>query len=372
MPDAPTPTPAPTNPQTRFGLGVRLLLYACLLAAAIYVGNTALQYINTNKSLEETWEKTAASSGLVTPAPKTLLPQFNDAKGRLLADPPTSPDQLLDPDTLVVAHINGTDENPGTSWDVFEADLAKATGKKVTDMVYDNSADQMATIAKNQITIVAAHAADAPFLVNNFGFQPVAVLGDNSGANGNHLDIIVPADSTIASLDDLKGHTLECTVPASITGYRAAVALLMENQHLRPNVDYYISWSTGQKRSIMGVIDKKFDAAAVSDDKLMSLVASGDVDKTKYKVIYQSAVIPRTTIGYFYNLKPDLAQKVVTAILNFKPTAAAADEADSGSSSLLHFIPIDYVSDFSLVRTIDDSFDPRFDAKTKTKSTDSN
>ena len=359
--------PPPKAKQRSVGPYIRILAYLCLFGVIVYVGHFALDIVQTNASLEQTLAQTAASSGLITPAPKHLASRFTDSKGRMLADPPNNAKDLADPDTLVVAHIEGTEENPGTSWSAFETHLAQITGKKVSDMVYDNSGDDMAKIAAGKVTIVAAHAADAPYLVNNYGFQPVAVLGDNSGANGNHLDIIVPSDSPITTMADLKGHTLECTVPASITGYRAAVALLMADDGLRPNVDYYISWSTGQKRSIMGIVDKQFDAAAVSDDKLMSLVGSGDVDKTKYRVVYQSSVIPRTTIGYFYNLKPELAKQVVQAILSFSPASTPAtmpsDETEASTGPLLHFLPVNYANDFSLVRTIDDSFDPRFDSK---------
>jgi len=209
MPDA--PSPAPRRAGQTFGQYTRILLYLCLLVTLAYVGIYALNMWKTNADLQATLSQTAASSGLVTPAEKHLAPKFTDAKGRLLADPPSDPTQLADPDTLVVAHIDGTEENPGTSWKSFEAHLAQITGKNVSDEIYDNSGDDVAKIAAGKITIVAAHAADAPYLVNNYGFQPVAVLGDNSGANGNHLDIIVPVGSPITATADLKGHTLECT-----------------------------------------------------------------------------------------------------------------------------------------------------------------
>ena len=222
------------------------------------------------------------------------------------------------------------------------------------DREFDNRADQLADINKGNIHIVALHAADAPFLVNEYGFQPAAVLGDVGGVNGNHLDIIVAAASPIAKPADLKGHSLLCTVPASITGYRAAVALLMQNEQMHPNVDYFITWSMGQKRSIMDVVKNQYDSAAVSNDKLQSLVQDGTIKEPQYKVIYQSEVIPRTTIGWFYNLKPSLAEKVRQAILGFKPTTApaapAADSEDiSTNATNLHFIAIDYKKDFQLV-----------------------
>src|SRR5580658_2005166 len=111
-----TSQPVPPARNKQFGGGVRVLLYACLIAAVLYVGNYAFDYYKTTQALQTTFESTVATSGLIAPAPKSLAPKFTDSKGRLLADPPASSDQLADPDTLVVAHINGTDESPGTSW----------------------------------------------------------------------------------------------------------------------------------------------------------------------------------------------------------------------------------------------------------------
>lgn len=316
----------------------------------------------------------AHAMGLIEPVAKPLARQFTDAQGRMLADPPTSAAELLDPKVLVVAHISGGDsENPAIPWRQFERHLAEVTGREVVDQEYDNSPAQLAQITDGRITLVALHAAETPFLVNHYGYQPVAVLGDDSGANGNHLDIIVPTGSPITRASDLRGHSLVCTLPSSITGYRSAVALLLHNEHLRPNVDYMITWSTGQKKSINGVVNKKFEAAAVSDDKLQGLLKRGQVSTSDYQVIYTSEVIPRTTIGWFYNLNPQLAAKVRSAILSYRTDkkAAKADAAsepagdDSGDSTSksLHFIPVDYKKDFKLVREINDSFDPRLSPK---------
>jgi phosphonate transport system substrate-binding protein len=357
------------------GTWALVILFLCLIAAVLFVGNEAVRTMQARDSEKQTEEKTVQSAGLIAPAAKGLAARFTDSRGRLLADPPAQPDQLIDPDVLVVAHITGDSESPGTNWAQFEKYLSQITGKKVTDRLFDNSADQLADISKGNIHVLALHAADTPFLVNEYGFQPAAVLGDNSGVNGNHLDIIVPAASAVAAPADLKGHSLLCTVPASITGYRAAVALLMQNEQMRPNVDYFIAWSMGQKRSIMGVVKAQYDSAAVSNDKVQSMVDDGTIEKSQFKVIYESEVIPRTTIGWFYNLKPDLAEKVQQAILGFKPTVATAipaadsESSESPDSSVknpqMHFIPIDYKKDFQLVRWIDDSFDPRLDASPK-------
>ena len=136
------------------------------------------------------------------------------------------------------------------------------------------------------------------------------------------------------------------------------MTVLVQQDQLRPNVDYFIVWSMGQKKSIKGIVANKYQAAAVSDDKLQSMLddPDGDLKKSDFKTIYQSDVIPRTTIGYFYNLKPELAEKVKQAILSYSPPMKA---------DTLKFLPIDYKNDFKFVRLIDDSFDPRLDKAAK-------
>lgn len=348
-----------------------MALWLCLGAAAGWVFIEYLHKQNADAEKNTGAQVAVRSTGLVEPRGKHLAPEFTDKDGRLLADPPAA-DQLLDPQTLVVAHLAQSDpDTPAISWQEFNAHLEKVTGRKVQEKIYDNGSMQMASIKDGAITIVAMHAADAPFLVNNYGYQPVAVLAEGEGVSGNHLDFIVPAKSSITKMADIRDKNLVCSVPSSITGYRAAIAVLMQKEGLRPNVDYNIIWSMGQKRSITGTTKGEYAVAAISDDKLKSLLKKGTVAPAEYRIIFESEVIPRTTIGYFCNLKPELAAKVREAILSFNMsksavTSTAGVDGEDGldsSEKPMHFVATDYKKDFKFVREIDDRFDPRLDAK---------
>ncbi len=347
----------------KYSMITRIFLLLCILVAVAYVGNSWLSWRQAGADQASNEQTVIRSLGIIEPSAKHLSSQFTDTQGTLLADAPKDPSQLINPDTLVVGHLEDSDnDSPEISWKAFNAHLAKATGKKVVELIYDNGPEQMSRIRAGEVSVVALHAADVPFLVNNYGYHPVAVLGAKDGAIGNRFDLLVPAASPMQHADDLRGHTLTCSAPSSIVGYRAAVALLMQNQNLRPNVDYFINWSLKQKDSVRGIAKGEYEAAAVSDDKLQSMLAKGDINISEYRILYQSDVIPRTTIGYFYNLKPELAAKIKDAILAFNPSGSS-DETPA------RFLPIDYKKDFALVREIDDRFDPRLDSKTKVKKT---
>ncbi|HET6246177.1 MAG TPA: PhnD/SsuA/transferrin family substrate-binding protein [Tepidisphaeraceae bacterium] len=351
-------------------IGIRLVLWLLVVGALGITLNSAYRTYQASQARNDVADVTTRSMGLVKQPPKHLAAQFTDVGNRMLADP-VSADKSRDPATIVLAHVVASDTDKiGLDWEKFEAHIAAVTGRKVIDRSFDNNPEDLDAIKDGKISVVVVHAPEAPFLVNNYGFQPFAVVGDESGAIGNHLDIIVAPNSEISHPGDLKKHALVCTTPSSITGYRAAVTLLLHNEGLRPNVDYDVTWSVSQKKSIKGVIAHKFNSAAVSDEKLQSMLADGDIKESQYKVIYSSEVIPRATIGCFYDLKPELAAKIQQAIISFKSekmTSADAGEDSQGDAAdavkHVRFIPVDYKRDFKLVREIDDSFDPRVGAK---------
>ena len=177
--------------------------------------------------MTETEDRLVAWHGIVEPVRKRLAPEYADKSGRLVADRPSEPEKLIDPDTLVLAHYQDAEvETQAVDWEQYRSALAEATGKKVERSEYHNSADDVDAIKAGKVHVVALHAADAPYVVNHAGLVPIGVLGNEGGAHGNRLDLAVSSKSKIRSLAELRGHSLTCTTPDSITGYRAAVAVL--------------------------------------------------------------------------------------------------------------------------------------------------
>ncbi len=307
--------------------GVRLALYLVMAAAVASIAYAALRVRQDQDAMRKGQDRLVAMRGLVETAPKQLAPGYTDKDGGLLADTPSDPAKLIDPEVIVVAHYEGDeDDAPLVNWQGFKDHLAAATGKEVSLAEYYNSTDDIAAVQAGKIHVVAMHSADVPYAVNNTGYVPIAVLGTEAKANGNHLAIVVRPDSLIKSLADVRSHKLTCTRPDSITGYRAAIVVLAQDAGLRPDVDYRVHFSHGQKRSIVGLIEGNFEVAALSDDKLQSLIAEGEIKPSDYRVIYESQIIPRLSIGYVYNLQPELAAKIAAAITGFENQPATTEQ----------------------------------------------
>jgi phosphonate transport system substrate-binding protein len=332
------------------------------LALAVGVGAfSGYKSFKIGKDLSESKQTMVESLGVRPVTIRHLAPRYSDSIGNLFAEPPADPAKLINPETLVLAYGEDSDldEQP-IRWESFQEYLSKVTGKKVTTQIYNHTADDVKAIADSEIHIVALHAADTPFVVNNAGLVPVAILGNESAASGNHLDLLVKPDSRIKKLADLRGRILTSTVPTSIVGHRVAVAVLLQEAKLQPNVDYFVNYSFGQTRSLTGLLDGDYEAVAISDDKLQSLLRKEKVKPTDYRIVYESQIVPRFCIGYVYNLDPDLAAKITQAILEFKNEQGPADEL---SGKPMRFVKADYKKDFDFVRKIDELFEPRLGYK---------
>ncbi len=258
MSDASSSTPEKPVGQPASRLLLRAVSYGGLIVAVAVTSFAAFRLSEDRAGVAKSQEQLVASHHLRPGVQNRLAADYADKNGDLLADPPSDPKALLDPETLVLAHYVDADaETQAVNWEGLEAHLAKATGKQVHRQEYRNTSDDVEAVKAGRIHLVALHAADAPYLVNNAGLVPFAVLGTKDGAHGNRLDIAVPAKSKLQTINDVAGHVLTCTSPDSITGYRAAIVVLLAEANLRPHQDYTVTWSHGQKRSILGLLGAK-------------------------------------------------------------------------------------------------------------------
>src|SRR5262249_20922796 len=80
-------------------------------------------------------------------------------------------------------------------------------------------------------------------------------------------------------------------------------------------------------------------------------VASGTADLEALRVIDHSNAFPPATLGYVYNLKPELAEKIRSAMLAFPWEGSGIDKEFAGSRAT-KFVPVSYKNDFEWARLI--------------------
>ena len=298
----------------------------------------------------------ALSAGVTTAAAQdcprgTLDKRFCDRDGDLVADPPADPKRLVDPPTLVFAYTPVEDPEVYRSvWDGFIQHMARLTGKKVVFFAVQSNAAQIEAMRAGRLHIAGFNTGSNPLAVNCAGMVPFAMMAAKDGSFGYEMEIITHVDSGIVKPADLKGHTLAFTSPTSNSGFKAPSALLKAEFGLVAERDFKPAFSGKHDNSILGAVNKDYDAAAIANSVLVRMAARKVVDASKLRSIYKSQTFPTTGYGHVYNLKPELAAKVKEAFFSF-PWEGSKLKAEFKKED--KFVPITYQRHWAVIRKID-------------------
>jgi phosphonate transport system substrate-binding protein len=293
--------------------------------------------------------------GLENAQPLKLADHFNDADGDLVADAPTDPAQVVDPPTLKFSYVATTDPEIYSKRFVEFVDyLSKQVGRPVEYVQFRSPEDELNALRKGELHVAGVNTGNIPLAVNECGFVPICGLAGEAGKSTYQMQIIVPPDSPIQKLSDLKGREITLTEPGSNSGFKAPLVLLAKDNGLRPGRDFQVRYSNGHDQSIAGIADKTWQAAAVASDVLKRNLAQGKITQDQFRVIYTSEDFPTAGFGYDNHLKPELAAKVKDAFFTFQWKGTGV-EKEFAASEQTRFVPISFKNDFALVRRIDDA-----------------
>lgn len=287
------------------------------------------------------------------PRPPEMDARFCDEDGDLIPDPPKDSAQLVNPDTLIFAYTPV--EDPAVYrdvWSDFLTHMEAVTGKRVEFFPVDSNAAQLEAMRAGRLHVAGFNTGSVPFAVNFAGFRPFAMMAAEDGSYGYEMEIIVPANSDIQQIEDLRGRQIAFTAQTSNSGFKAPSALLESQFDLIEGRDFEATFSGGHDNSILGVANEDYDAAAIANSVLTRMIARGTVQKDQFRTIYTSDTFPTTGYGYVYNLDPELAKKVQEAFFTFE-WAGSSLEAEFKESGEAQFLPITYQEYWAVIREID-------------------
>jgi len=313
----------------------------------------------------------ACSAGLSPPALAQACPhgaldsRYCDRDGDLVADQPADAKQWLNPGTLIFSYTPVEDpEVYRKVWDPFLRHVEKLTGKKVVFFAVHSNAAQIEAMRAGRLHVSGFSSGSAPLAVNCAGFVPAAVMASNKGEFGYEMEIIALADGPIRKIEDLRGRTLAFTDPTSSSGFKAPSALLRSEFKLVADKDFKTAFSGKHDNSVIGVVNKDYDAAAVANSVMKRMVARKVVDGSRIRTLYKSQTFPTTAYGHVYNLHPELAKKVREAFLTFVWEGTELQkEFGKGEPPREKFLPITYKEQWDVVRKIDQAMDVGYTCK---------
>jgi len=277
--------------------------------------------------------------------------RYCDDNDDLVADTPTDSSKWLNPDTLVFSYT--AVEDPSVYENVFSElmdHIAKKTGKRVKWYGPESYAAQVEAMRSGRLHVSGFAAGATVYGVNLGGFHPAAMMGNKDGTfRGYQLWLITHKDSDIKTVMDLKGHRVAHVTPSSNSGNQAPRALF-KDMGVVPDVDYKVIYSGKHDNSIMGVVNKDYDAAPVASTVMQRMVERGIFKRSEVRIIWESDQFPGTSYGYVYNLHPELQKKIKEAFLTFDWTGTGLAK-DFGKRANA-FIPLDYNKHWMVIRTI--------------------
>jgi phosphonate transport system substrate-binding protein len=283
----------------------------------------------------------------------TLDQTYCDRNGDLVADLPTDPKKVVDPSTLIFSYTPV--EDPAVYqkvWDGFIKHLEKATGKRVVFFPVQSNAAQYEAMRSGRLHVAGVNAGGNALAVNCAGYVPFAMMASQDNSFGYEMEIIVPADSSIKTPADLKGHKVAFTDATSNSGFKAPSAILKADFNLEAKRDFEPVFSGKHDNSILGVVNKDYEAAAVANSVLNRMIDRKVFDPAKIRSIYKSETFPTTGYGYVYNLDPRLVEKIKQAFFTF-PWEGSGLAVEFKKEA--KFIPIDYKKDWAVLRKIDEA-----------------
>lgn len=290
--------------------------------------------------------------------------RYCDEDGNLIADVPKDPKQWQNPSTLVFSYTPV--EDPAVYENVFDefmAHLAKVTGKRVRWFPAESYAAQVEALRSGRLHIAGIATGPTPYAVNLAGFEPLVVMQRPDGGIGYTLRLITHKDSPIKSIADLKGKRVAHVSPSSNSGDLAPRALFGA-QGVTPGKDYEILYSGKHDNSVMGVVNRDYDAAPVASTVMDRMQARGLFKADVLRVVYESAPFPRAAFGVPHNLAPELKAKIRDAFLNFdfKKSKLSAEFKDVDK-----FAPVDYKESWRDVRAIQKASGVRYTQESLSK-----
>ncbi|SNZ08385.1 phosphate/phosphite/phosphonate ABC transporter substrate-binding protein [Cohaesibacter gelatinilyticus] len=274
---------------------------------------------------------------------------YCDMNGDMVADTPTDPSKLNDPDTLVFAYTPV--EDPAVYediWDPFIQHLEKVTGKNVQFFAVQSNSAEVEAMRSGRLHIAGFSTGPTPFAVNLAGAVPFAIMGADDGQFGYKLQVYTQANSDIKKVADMAGKRIAHTSPTSNSGNQAPRALFPA-QGVTPEKDYEVVYSGSHDQSLLGVVAGDYDAAPVASEVVERMAARGLYDPKDVRLVWESDPFPTTSYTLAHDLDPKLADKIKEAFFSYDFKGTSLGKEFDGVSK---FIPITYKDQWAVIRQI--------------------
>lgn len=230
--------------------------------------------------------------------------------------------------------------------------LEKKLGVKVKVFTATDYSGVIEAMKKKRVD-VAWFGPMAYYLAEQEAGAEAFAVGIREGSNSATYKsiIVVPCDSGIKSIKDLKGKSVAFVDPASTSGGLMPSYMVKKETGMMPQAFFgKFTYAGSHDAAELAVKNKTVDAAADNDITYERMLAKGLITKQTNCIIKESDPLPGSPLAYRGDLPADMKAKIRDAILN-----AHKEIKVTGYGNLSHYVavgPKDYQQIRDLVQEL--------------------
>lgn len=174
--------------------------------------------------------------------------------------------------------------------------------------------------------------------------QPLGHAVSRTGDRGYFAVVIVAADNSAQSLEDLAGQTLAFADPNSASGYLVPNFYLGQ-MGLAEGHFASTGFSGSHDNGILAVVRGTYDAAATwhyteDNGAVHRMTERGEIPKNAVRVIWESPLIPSDAWSVRASTPDDLKADLLAALTNFHEADPVRFDIVSSGGSWTHIVPV--------------------------------
>ncbi|RCW51719.1 phosphate/phosphite/phosphonate ABC transporter substrate-binding protein [Paenibacillus prosopidis] len=247
------------------------------------------------------------------------------------------------PEVLRVGVLPGEEEGKLSRGNQkFVEDLGAELGIKTELFVGDDYTAVIEAMRTKKIDIASFGPFSYIIAAERSGAIPFAVKAKSLEQAYYESWIVVPADSTAQTLEDLKGKTFLFADPASTSGHLFPRAVFIKQLGITTEeVETYfsnLSFSGGHDKSILAIAKGTADGAGVCSSCVQKVIDAGLVKETDFRIIAKSDPIPTSPFTYRAGLPGDLVEKIKAFMFEYHTMEPEAGFFSNGTQK---FFPIE-------------------------------
>lgn len=178
---------------------------------------------------------------------------------------------------------------------------------------------------------------------------PFAVPGNKATGvkNSYKLILITRVDSGLKKPTDLVGKKIAHTTPTSNSGNLAPRALFPAIG-LTPDKDYEVTFSNGHERSVMGVLNGFWPAAAVASDLYQRMIVKSEIRDSAFLTLWESPPFMTESWIMGKELNPEVQSRVRKCSMSYSFSPNLRKLLPNNDTLL----PVNFDRDFSTVMEV--------------------